>query len=292
MPGSNTLSPLARLREAAEELGPLPGLSGEGYAAAHALFEARSDQRALVVAWLRDRLAARAATAQPVSVLAVGCGDGSVDVHLADLLTSRDPARPVRYLGLDPHGPSATAFAARLAGLHRVGLVEDALATTFAAAPPLETPPWDVVTFVHSLYYVPDVTVALRSALALLAPGGEVLVLAAPQGPLNALAAALAPPVTGGHPQWWSSTVAAAVDGLVVAGAVASSRGRLAGRLDLTGCDDAHDPAAREVLDFTVQARLPVALRPAVLAHLRAIALPGPGLVVDHPLDSWVLRRT
>ena len=41
-----------------------------------------------------------------------------------------------------------------------------------------------------------------------------------------------------------------------------------------------------------MQARLPVALRPAVLAHLRAIALPGPGLVVDHPLDSWVLRRT
>ena len=53
---------------------------------------------------------------------------------------------------------------------------------------------------------------------------------------------------------------------------------------------DAGCPAGRRVLDFAVQAVLPDRLRGPLLAQLQALALPGPGLVVDHPADGWVVR--
>jgi len=281
-----TVSPaLAALHRALRAAGPLPALDPVTYAEAHAAFEACSDQRGLLTSWLRRRLGSLAATAQPVSVLSVGCGDGAVDAPLADLLT-RDPERRVRYAGIDPFPGSTTAWAARMAGLGRPGLAAAAVTATFDGA--VEEPAaYDVVMFVHSLYYVPDVGAALARAARQLAPGGELLVLHAPRTGLNELTALLAPVVSGAPPQWWAETTALAV----AASGLRAEPGTLSGRLNLGRCLDPDDAVGRAVLDFTVQARLTDALRPLVLDRLRELALPGPGLLVEHPLSTWVMRQ-
>lgn len=257
----------------------LPDLAPDTYARGHAAFEARSDQRALIGDYLAARMATR--DTGPVSVLSVGCGDGSLDAPLAAALVDVLPARPVRYVGVDPYVGSTTAFSAAMAGLNRPALSAEAHASTFAAAPVSGL--FDVVTFVHSMYYVPEVAPTLKAAHALLKPGGELLVLSAPRGALNMLVDVLAPPLEG-HQQWFSEEIAT---GFADAGLRPDEVLTLDARLDV---DDASD----EVLDFTVQAELTSELRPMVREYLDAVSVPDSAagvLRVPHPVDVYRVRR-
>ncbi len=262
---------LAGLRAALRDRNPLLPLDPTEYAVGHALFEARSDQRAHLTAWLVDELAARATA--PARVLSIGCGTGAVDVEVAAALAGL--GQDVDYVGVEPHAPSAQAFLARLDAV--AGVRPSVLQSAFADAHP--TGRFDVVLAVHSLYYVDDLSHALRRAYALLAPGGELVVLHAPGAPLNELVRLLAP----GHPQEFSEEVAIALGRLG-----APEVTRLASRLDLSPTGDADTD--RRLLEFTVQARLPRALQGAVRAALVARELPGPDSVVAHPVDALVLR--
>lgn len=257
---------------------PLRAVHPVDYARGHALFEARSDQRQAIIGWLDTQLGAHPTDA-PLSVLSVGCGAGEVDAPLAARAAAR--ARPgvaLRWDGIDPHAPSVAAFAAAVSRA-APGVQVGQLACTFAEVDTDER--YDVVTFVHSMYYVPDVAAALRHAVSLLAPGGRLLVLHAPLGALNELAAALAPE-TNGHPQWWSDTVAEELRRLEVDVELEE----LDAQVDLTGCGTAD----RALLDFTVQAELTDEARPAVFAALHAAALPGPGLRLPHPVVAFTVH--
>lgn len=270
---------LDELRSARRGQPALPPLAPDTYARGHAAFEALSDQRALIGRHLSARLAGRGAG--PVSLLSVGCGDGSLDAPQAAALADVSPARPVRYVGVDPYEPSTAAFAAAMAALGRDNLTAEVHTATFAAAPVGGA--FDVVTFVHSMYYVPDVAATLRAAHDLLLPRGELLVLSAPRGALNLLVDVLAPPVDE-HRQWFSDDIAA---GVAAAGATPEETVTLEGRLSLDGAGD-------EVLDFAVQARLTPELRPLVRAYLEAVsvACPTSGVLhVPHPVDVHCLRR-
>ena len=266
---------LDALRTAILQSRPLLGLDPVAYARGHAEFEARSDQRSLIIDHLVDVVSVREG---PLSVLSVGCGDGSVDVAVADALTARDPARPVRYVGVEPFAGSADSFATKLRALDRPGLTVEVHTSTFDQAPLAER--FDVITFVHSMYYVPEVAKAVRHALDLLAPGGEVIVLSAPRGALNQLADACAPSIEG-HRQWFSDDVA---DGIDRAGVVADSIGVIDARVDLAGADG-------RMLDFTVQAVLTTEVRPIVLAYLQAVAVPSTAMTVPHPVDTYRIPR-
>ena len=267
---------LERLRVLRVGAGTLPGLVPATYARTHAAFELLSDQRLLVTAHLAERFVRRGGG--PISVLAVGCGDGTLDAPLASSLADVRPLRPVRYVGVDPYGASTRAFTTALDGLDRPTLTHEVHTSTFDEAQVTGT--FDIVTFVHSMYYVPDVEHTLRSAHALLRPGGELVVLSAPRAHLNALVEVLAPPVEG-HPQWFSDDVA-----------VALRRTGLSVEAPLTlhaGFDS--DSATDEVLDFAVQARLTPELRPLVRAYLEAVAVParrgGAGRRTPHPVDVF-----
>ncbi|MCW2814780.1 MAG: ubiG 2 [Nocardioides sp.] len=260
---------------------PLPELPPATYAQGHAAFELLSDQRRLITEHLTGRLLRR--PAGPVAVFSAGCGDGTLDARLAATLCDAEPDRAVRYVGVDPYAASARAFAAALHGLDRPGLDVDVHTSTFDDAP--LGAGFDVVTFVHSMYYVPDVARTLQAAYDLLRPGGELLVLSAPRAELNALVEVLAPPIAG-HEQWFSDDVELA---LLQAGLDAEAPLTLEARWDATAADDG-------ALDFAVQALLTDDLRPVVRAYLDAVAVPDPasyaGVRVPHPVDVYRVVRS
>lgn len=274
--GAVLLDDLRALRAGAAAL---PALEPDTYARDHAAFEKHSDQRSLIAGHLAAHLARLGEG--PVSVLSVGCGDGSLDSRLAAGLLEAVPGREVTYVGIDPYVGSTTAWAAAMAALDRPELHATVHHATFADAP--VTGGFDVVVFVHSMYYVADVAETVRAAHALLAEGGELLVLNAPRGALNELVDVLAPPL-GGHPQWFSDDVAA---GLVEADLEAGPLVTLEALVDLGGATD-------EVLDFAVQARLTPELQTPVRDYLDAVsvldAVTGE-LRVPHPVDVFSVRR-
>ena len=259
------------LRAARRGAVALPALDPASYARDHAAFESLSDQRGLIA----DHLAARLAEMRdgPLAILSVGCGDGSLDATLAEGVLAAVPDRPVRYVGIDPWEGSAARFAEQMADLDAPGLSVDVHVTSFADAQVDEL--FDVVVFVHSMYYVADLGTVLRAALALLRPGGELWVLNAPKAALNALVDVLAPSQEN-HPQWFSADVGEAFAdvGIILEEAVT-----LDALVDLVATSD-------EVLDFAVQARLTPELRGPVRAYLRAVAVPGVdgALRVPHPV--------
>ncbi|WP_186628757.1 bifunctional 2-polyprenyl-6-hydroxyphenol methylase/3-demethylubiquinol 3-O-methyltransferase UbiG [Rhodococcus sp. BP22] len=256
----------------------LAGLEPEAYARDHAAFEQLSDQRGLIAEHLAGRLAAMGDG--PVSVLSVGCGDGSLDVQLAKGLVNAVPGRPVRYVGIEPWSGSAGLFTAAMASLEADELSVDVHVASFSDAPVDET--FDVVLFVHSIYYVTDVEETLRGALELLRPGGELWVLNAPRGALNALVDVLAPPLEG-HRQWFSADVEKA---FVDAGIALDEIVTLDALVDLASASD-------RVLDFAVQARLTPELRGPMRAYLDAVSVPGADgrPRVPHPVDVFSTTR-
>ena len=260
------------LRAAWTRHGALEPLDPVEYAVGHALFEARSDQRAHLTEWLVRRVSRR--TSETVRVLSIGCGDGSVDVAVAAALAATGAA--VDYLGVEPHPASAHACATRLAAV--TGVRASTRQLPFDRVRP--TGRFDLVLAVHSLYYVADLNDTLRRACTLLAPGGELIVLHAPLEPLNGLVRLLAP----GRRQAFSGEV---VHELTATGRRPEVT-RIDSRLDLTATGDLE--IDRQLLAFAVQARLTPALERSVRAALNHRARPEPGLVVDHPVDAITVR--
>ncbi|QJY46935.1 methyltransferase domain-containing protein [Pseudonocardia broussonetiae] len=272
--------PLDRLREEVRGCAPLPPLSGERYALTHAAYEAASDQRPRLQEWLARVLPPLLVGCDPVRVVGVGVGDGSVDAPLAAALAA--DGRRVRYTGVEPHAPSAMGFAGRLSALPAEALTPSVVIGDFADHDAGH--PADLVHFVHSLYYVDDLGASLDHALTMVRPGGLVVAATAPLEPLCVLTELLCP--WGGHRPWFASDVRDELDlrGLEV------RTETLVGRLDVT--DVLADPCGRgeAVFDFLVGARtaaMTPAVRAAVLDHLRGIEDDGH---VPHPLDMVIAR--
>ena len=187
------------------------------------------------------------------------------------------PADVLRYVGVEPFEVSAALFHDRMSRVDSDRLSFEAVVAPFAETSLDET--FDVVTFVHSMYYVPDVAEAVHAALGLLRPGGRAIVLSAPRGALNLLAGLLAPPIEG-HPQWFGDDVH---DALVSSGLDVTVPSPIEALVDLTDASD-------DVLDFTVQARLTPDLRRLVRRYLADVSLVDGRSELAHPVDAYVVR--
>jgi SAM-dependent methyltransferase len=279
-----TASLLELLARAVERDGRVRGLSPERYATTHTAYEAVSDQRGKVLAWIIDMVPGLVTDVvdRPVAVLGVGVGDGSVDGPLAAQLAADE--RAVDYHGVEPHGPSLERFSARLRGLGRPRLRVTASTSDFATF--TGSGPFDVVHFVHSLYYVADVGAAIDRALGLLRPGGSLIALTSPREPLSVLASLLAPQTS--HPQWFAETVGAEL----IARGLQLTTTTVDGRLDLATLRTDPDGLGEQVLDFLIQARsadLAPEVRALVDAHLDDIACADEPSLVPHPLTAMVV---
>jgi SAM-dependent methyltransferase len=272
----HNLNLLDELSEAMASSRPLDGLAPYAYARDHAAFEALSNQRGLIADWLVHRLGPLLTA--PLSILAVGCGNGSLDAVVAERLLAGDSdGCALRYVGVEPFAASAGHFRQRMGRIDTTRLSFDTVVAPFAKTDLDEI--FDVVTFVHSIYYLPDVAEAARAAGALLRPGGEAIVLSAPRGALNLLAGLLAPAIEG-HRQWFSDDVLDALTGSDLALDVPAA---IEAEVDLTDATD-------QVLDFAVQAKLTPNLRHLVRRYLADVSLVAGRSVVAHPVDVHVVR--
>ncbi|MGH3902107.1 MAG: methyltransferase domain-containing protein [Pseudonocardiaceae bacterium] len=280
-----TLSPstsLHRLRHAVAGSPVLPELSGTRYARTHAAYEAASDQRTELQAWLPRELPPLLG-AEPLRVIGVGVGDGSVDAPLAAALAAH--GRRVDYTGIEPHATSAAGFAARLAALDAGSLTVTTVADAFAdheAAVPV-----DLVHFVHSLYYMADLGATLDHALTMVRPGGLLVAATAPRQPLCVLTELLSP--CNGHRLWCAEDVTAEL----TARRLKVRSETVVAALDLRGVFIDPHGAGELVLDFLVGARtaaMTMEVREQVLAYLAELALPGRPGMVPHPIDITIAR--
>ena len=270
--------PLEGLRAQIRNGAALPALSGQRYAETHARYEAASDQRPRLRSWLTTALPPLLAECDPVRVVGVGVGDGSVDAGLAAALAAG--GRRVHYTGVEPHPPSAAEFARRLSGLDAPTLTPTVVIGDFAEHDVGH--PADLVHFVHSLYYVADLSQALDHGLRMVRPGGWLVAAIAPLQPLCALTELLCP--WAGLVPWFAEDVTADLErrGLT------TRSHTIVGHLDAR--DALNDPLGRgeAVLDFLIGARSR-ALEPDALEllfdYLRDISLPGRPGVLPHPVD-------
>lgn len=269
--------------QAAERMAAVRALSPARYAATHRIYEEHSNQRALVRAWMVANVpgVVPAVEGRPVRVLGVGVGDGAVDVALAErLLIDR---AEVDYQAVEPHGPSLERCLERLRSITASHLTVTGSATDLAGYS--GAGPFDLVHFVHSLYYVPDPGEALDHAVRLLRPGGRLVALISPLEPLSLLSSLLAPQPD--HPHWFADDV----DHALAARGLATDRLLIDSRLDLTPLRE--DPAGvgDQVLDFLLQCRatdLPPDVLDLVHAYLGDIALPDDPDAVPHPVQAFI----
>ncbi|MBW0117518.1 class I SAM-dependent methyltransferase [Pseudonocardia abyssalis] len=272
--------PLDRLRDELRGARPLPALTGERYALTHAEYEAASDQRRLLQDWMATALPPLLDGCDPVRVVGVGVGDGSIDAPLAAALAT--DGRRVHYTGVEPHAPSAMGFVGRLVALPAAALTPSVVVGDFAEHD--AGTPADLVHFVHSLYYVDDLGTALDHALTMLRPGGLLVAATAPLAPLCVLTELLCP--WGEHRPWFAGDVLGELD----LRALDVRTETLVGHLGVA--DVLTDPCGRgeAVFDFLVGARtasMTAAVRGAVLDYLGGIVEDGH---VPHPLDIMIAR--
>lgn len=265
----------------------LPALSPQRYAETHARYEAASDQRSRLQTWLATelppRLAWMSADRDPVRVVGVGVGDGSVDAPLAAALAA--DGRRVHYTGVEPHPPSAAKFAERLTALEIRTLTPTVVIGQFADHDAGH--PADLVHFLHSLYYVADLSAALDHGLSMVRPGGLLVAAIAPLQPLCVLTELLCP--WDGLKPWFAEDVHAELD----LRGLSTHTETLIGHLDAR--DVLSDSLGRgeAVLDFLIGARsraLAPDVREQLLDYLRDISLPGRPGVLPHPVEVLLTR--
>ena len=277
--------PLDGLRAQLLDRPALPALSPQRYARTHSLYESASDQRPRLQSWLAAELPPRIPGREPVRIVGVGVGDGSVDAPLAAALAA--DGRRVHYTGVEPHPPSAAEFINRLDALDLATLTPAVVVEEFTDYD--AGPPADLVHFVHSLYYVADLSAALDHALSMIKPGGLLVAAIAPLLPLCVLTELLCP--WAGRKPWFAEDVHAQL-GLRGLSSKTETR-TIVGHLDAREALSDSLGRGEAVLDFLIGARsraLEPESREWLLDYLREISLPGrPGLL-PHPVDVIVTR--
>ena len=264
-------------------LGDVDELDDERYHLTHERFEAASNQRERILEWFATFLGSRRSGDQdPFELLSVGCGGGVMDRRIAD--TAAAARGPVHVTGIDPNPRHIPAFRAE-----------------FDESPhPIETfiggfedfegeRRYDLVYFLHCLYYFEHIEQPLADAVDRLGPDGAIVVLQAPNDDLNHLADRVWRKQFS-QSAWYSDDVRRILESMDGR----TSCERIDARVDVTPCFRADDPAGEELLDFIVQAetrRFSEDFRGSLRDSLRAICdADGDRLYAAHPVDVLVHR--
>lgn len=262
----------------------LPELSDERYHESHDDFEVESNQRGLMINWFeRWADASLYAHDRRVDVLSVGCGGGTMDLRIAEVFARHSDS--LGLAGVDPNPLHTKAFASCFA---------DRAAEVAVATCPFDAyhtdRRFDVIHFIHCLYYFEQLDAALVQAMRMLKPGGWLIVMLAPNGALNSLADRLWRKQWG-RSAWYSDDTLPVMKSL----ADAVQYERIEALVDVTRCLDAASDHGRRVLDFIVQAetsRMSSELQALLRSHLLAISRADDNRrLAPHPVDAIALQH-
>lgn len=277
---------LSRLRSALEGGSRPSELSHRRYDETHELFEQSSNQQQLILEWLKNFIAQSRRSADPLKILSVGCGSGILDNPL--IRSIADTPQQVEYTGVDPNAVACRRFQEDFnsQGLPNVKLKlweHDVESLT-------SQDPFDLIHVVHSLYYFEDPASTLSALSELLAPGGKVAIILAPEAELNELAMCF----WKHHDEnkiWFSDFLADHLSERQLT----FSKQRIDGEVDIARCFEADCPLGEMMLDFITQSNcheLGDDIVQLSLDYLRSISRSEEArLLVQHPVDAFVIQR-
>ena len=273
-----------RIDKHLDALSSLEELSDARYHATHETFESASNQRELILEWL-GALAhgLELPNRGHARLLSVGCGGGVMDRRVARVFS--DHVDAVSLVGVDPNPEHTQAFQQQLSG---EGFDVEAFTSGFEDFETNAT--FDVIHFIHCLYYFEHIEPELHKAVDMLSADGALVVLQAPNEALNHLADRVWKKQFE-RSAWYSDDVIAALEAMNVELQVQ----RIDAEIDVTPCFESGNESGGEILDFIVQAethKLSSAFRASLLESLRSICRrQGNRLLCAHPVDAIVARR-
>lgn len=275
---------LSRLQAALEHACSPLALSHARFDEAHELFERSSSQQQLILDWLIELISSQYALHPELRILSVGCGSGILDVPLIRSIAST--TRQLKYTGVDPNERACQRFQDDFDNQHfsntqldlRVQDIESLTSTDL----------FDVICLVHSMYYFDDPASTLDKLLELLAPGGRLVIVQAPDAELNQLAKCF----WTHHEEngiWFSDCLA----GHLAERRLAFTRERIEGQVDVSRCFRADCPRGEMMLDFITQSesrQLDGDIVQLCLRYLDCVSRPQEdSLLVAHPADAFVI---
>lgn len=274
---------LARLDEALARVAEIPCLDEARFLETHSIYEGRSDQRQRIIEWFGERIAPAVPTDRPFRVLSVGCGGGQLDVPIASRLADQNDE--LIYVGVNPNRVECEVFERAFREESIPAVQVEVVPATFEAFQASGT--FDLIHFVHSLYYLPDPAAALEKARKLLAPGGRLLLFHAPCEALNDLAL-----------RFWDkhfvrqTPFAEDVAKLLDRWGWSYQRERVEAAVEVTPLVNGDAKIGLALRDFIIQVdsqRLPLALQELVDRYLHLIAVQDRGRAqIAHPVDVFL----
>jgi len=273
-----------RIDDQLDAFDSLEELSDVRYHETHERFEAASNQRALILDWLEDFADRNQFPPHRTTrMLSIGCGGGVMDRRITQVFAEH--VSGLSLVGVDPNAEHTEAFQKQFAA---DGFETEACTALFEDFD--SDVAFDIIHFVHCLYYFEHIEPELRKAFEMLAPGGALIVLQAPNQSLNHLADRIWKKQFD-QSAWYSDDVAAALERLDIGFKVH----RIDAEVDVTECFRRGSESGIDILDFIVQAdtrQFSPALQNSLRESLRSICRQqGRRLLCSHPVDAIVARR-
>jgi len=275
---------LNQLRVAVKKAPASMQLSDERFDITHEAFECSSSQQQLVLRALKELISSHAGSAGALRILSVGCGSGILDNQLISAIASSP--EHFEYTGVDPNPVACRRFRE---DFEKLALPNVKLEVRTEAVESLNiNKPFDIIQLTHALYYFKDPADTLGKLRRLLAPGGKLIIVQAPNEYLNQLSECFWSHHAG-QDIWFSKCL----EKYLIKQKIEFTCQRIYGEVDVTRCFNEGCPHGEKLLDFITQSdcrESDTEVRERCLHFLKKISrVDGESLKVEHPTDVFVV---
>jgi len=275
---------LNQLRVAVQKAPVSRRLSDDRFDVTHETFERSSSQQQLVLKTLKELINTHKGSSGALKILSVGCGSGILDNQLISALASS--AETFEYTGVDPNPVACSRFRE---DFKKLALANVKLKVKIESVESLNiNEPFDIIQLTHALYYFKDPADTLKKLRRLLAPGGKLIIVHAPNECLNQLSECF----WSHHAEqdiWFSECL----EEHLVKQDIEFTSHRIHGEVNVTRCFEEGCPHGEKLLDFITQSdcrESDVEVRARCLHLLKKISrVDGESLKVEHPADVFVV---
>ena len=275
---------LNQLRVAVKKAPASMQLSDERFDVTHEAFECSSSQQQLVLRALKELISLHEGSTGALRILSVGCGSGILDNQLISAIASSP--EHFEYTGVDPNPVACRRFRE---DFEKLALPNVKLEVRTEAVESLNiNNPFDIIQLTHALYYFKDPADTLGKLRRLLAPGGKLIIVQAPNEYLNQLSECFWSHHAG-QDIWFSECL----EKYLIKQKIEFTCQRLYGEVDVTRCFNEGCPHGEKLLDFITQSdcrESDAEVRERCLHFLKKISrVDGERLKVEHPTDVFVV---